>query len=99
MKSFTETVYEVVSRIPAGKVATYGQVASMAGNSHASRAVGTALRHSPPGLPYHRIVSGDGRIASLLGDQHRRTLLGAEGVTFIPDGRVDLRKHTWDGSR
>jgi len=98
-KSFTETVYEVVYRIPAGKVSTYGQVAALAGNSRASRAVGTALRHSPPGLPYHRVVSGDGRIASESGGLQRRTLLGAEGVTFTPDGRVDLRKHIWDESR
>ena len=86
-------VYAVVARIPAGQVATYGQVAFLAGQPRASRIVG--LRHgpAPEGLPCHRVVYRDGGLspADIFGGPGiQRLLLEQEGVPFLPDGRVDL---------
>ena len=63
--SFYDKVYEAVCRVPAGKVATYGQIAAMCGSPRASRAVGYALHMNPrPGvIPCHRIVNREGRLA------------------------------------
>jgi methylated-DNA-protein-cysteine methyltransferase-like protein len=91
-------VYEAVRRIPRGRVATYGQVASMAGTPHGARAVGWALRALRPRqgarVPWHRVVGAGGRLSPRVGGgeivQRRRLL--AEGVGFR-GGRVDLRRH------
>ena len=93
-----EKIYDVVKSIPKGKVATYGQVAVIAGNPHWSRVVGYALHVNPnPGvIPCHRVVNREGRLAPSFafgGDEVQRQLLEAEGVVFEPDGRVDLNKY------
>ena len=100
--SFNRTVYEIVSRIPEGKVASYGQVASMAGNSRASRAVGYAMHRNPyyRAVPCHRVVYQDGSLTNgfAFGGRHiQRQLLEAEGVVFTKDGCVDMKKCRWDG--
>lgn len=65
MKSFTEKVYEVVKKIPKGKVLMYGEVAKLAGNSKAVRAVGTILsKNFNPGIPCHRVIRSDGKIGN-----------------------------------
>jgi len=101
MGAFVQLVYEMVALIPPGKVGTYGQIASIAGSPKASRAVAAAVKASPQNIPYHRVVSADGRVSagSEAGALHRRQLLGVEGVTFLPDGRVDMDKHLWIGLR
>ena len=93
-----ETIYEVVKTIPKGKVATYGQVAMLAGNPRWARVVGYALHVNPqPGvIPCHRVVNREGRVAPAFafgGEDVQRQLLEAEGVTFEADGRVDLGKY------
>ena len=93
-----EKIYEVVKSIPEGKVATYGLVAVLAGNPRWSRVVGYALHVNPePGvIPCHRVVNRDGRLAPSFafgGEDAQRQLLSAEGITFEPDGRVDLKKY------
>ena len=95
-----ERIYAVVQTIPKGKVATYGQVAMLAGNPRWARVVGYALHVNPkPGeIPCHRVVTRDGAtsVAFAFGGQDmQRTLLEEEGVTFLPDGRVDMEKHRW----
>lgn len=85
---FAERVYAVVRRIPRGCVATYGQVAELAGSPRASRAVGAALHRNPlPGLiPCHRVVFHDGSLApgfAFGGPARQRELLEAEGVGFL----------------
>ena len=93
-----EKIYEVVKSIPEGKVATYGLVAVLAGNPRWSRVVGYALHVNPePGvIPCHRVVNREGRLAPSFafgGEDVQRQLLLAEGITFEPDGRVDLKKY------
>ncbi len=60
--SFRDEVYELVSRLPAGKLATYGQLAALCGRPRASRIVGAALLHAPEGLPCHRVIYRDGTL-------------------------------------
>ncbi len=89
--------YAIVAGIPPGKVATYGQIARMAGHSRAARMVGWALHDSPVelGLPCHRVVNREGRTAP--GWPEQRRLLEKEGIAFEPDGCVNLAAHLWDG--
>ena len=93
-----EKIYEIVKSIPKGKVATYGQVALMLGNPHASRVVGYALHQNPtPGvIPCHRVVNRDGRLSPAFafgGENKQRRLLDDEGVGFLPNGNVDMEHY------
>jgi methylated-DNA-protein-cysteine methyltransferase-like protein len=99
---FNDKVYKIVSHIPSGKVASYGQVASMAGNPRASRAVGYAMHRNPyyDSMPCHRVVYQDGRLTDGLafgGKDVQRKLLKAEGIKFTKDGCVIMTKYRWDG--
>jgi methylated-DNA-protein-cysteine methyltransferase-like protein len=93
-------VHRVVGRIPAGRVASYGQIAAMAGMPGAARQVGYALHALEPesGVPWHRVVNAQGRI-SLRGPSEvtllQRARLEAEGVVFDPAGRIDLARFAW----
>ena len=96
-------IYKVVCKIPKGKVATYGQVALMAGNPRWSRVVGYALHNNPTPMviPCHRVVNREGRVADAFafgGGKTQRKLLEDEGIVFELDGRVDLKKYGWDGN-
>lgn len=97
--SFYDKIYRAVQQIPRGRVATYGQVAAMAGNGGAARAVGNALHVNPaPGvIPCHRVVNAKGRLAphfAFGGDEEQRRLLEAEGVE-VRDHYVDLKKYQY----
>ena len=101
MPNTFEKIYEVVKQIPRGKVATYGQVAAMAGNPHWSQVVGYALHVNPDPntIPCHRVVNRFGECAGSFafgGKDVQRMLLQGEGVSFI-GGRVDMQKHQWSG--
>lgn len=101
IKNSFELIYDVVRRIPRGKVATYGQIAALAGNPRWSRVVGYALHVNPdPGhIPCYRVVNrfGEPSTAFAFGGMNEQILLLQEdGVEFI-DGRVDLSKYLWDG--
>ena len=92
-----EKIYEQVKKIPHGKVATYGQIALMAGNPRWSQIVGYALHVNPePGIiPCHRVVRKDGRVAKSFafgGENVQRDMLLNEGVIFLDDITVDLEK-------
>jgi methylated-DNA-protein-cysteine methyltransferase-like protein len=98
MSGFFAGVYSVVSHIPAGKVATYGQIAMMLGSPGAARTVGWAMRAAPPGLPCHRVVNQKGELSPVdIFGGIQRELLEREGVPFLPGGRIDLRSCLWDG--
>ena len=91
----TKRIYEAVKKIPEGSVATYGQVATMAGNSKMARAVGNALHHNPqPGIiPCHRVVNAKGELAGAFafgGENVQAKLLQAEGVE-VKNGKVNLK--------
>lgn len=92
-----EKVYEAVRRIPAGSVATYGQVAEAVGNKRLSRVVGYALHVNPqPGvIPCHRVVKRDGEVSSAFafgGGNRQIELLRAEGVEFTDATHVDMAR-------
>lgn len=102
MANSFERIYEVVRRIPRGCVASYGQVAALAGNPRWSRVVGYALHANPDpeGIPCYRVVTKDGRTSPAFafgGADIQRALLEADGVPFTPDGRVDMDKCRWEG--
>ena len=93
-------IYDVVRRIPAGYVATYGQIAMLTGNPRRSRVVGWALHGNPDPatIPCFRVVNRLGECSGSFafgGAGVQRTLLEADGVAFLPDGRVDMSKHLW----
>lgn len=97
---FFERVYEMVSQIPPGTVATYGQIAKLVGEPRKARYVGYALHSNPqPGvIPCHRVVFADGRLAegfAFGGAGVQRQMLEAEGVVFIDDDHVDLSVSRW----
>ena len=94
-----EKIYEVVKSIPKGKVATYDQVALLAGNPRWARVVGYALHVNPyPGIiPCHRVVNREGGVApgfAFGGEGIQRQLLESEGIVFEPNGRIDLEKYS-----
>lgn len=100
MPDFTARVYDVVRRIPAGRVASYGAVAEMAGYPGAARGVGTTLGALPDDLdiPWWRVLSARGEITiprSGFAAPLQRTLLEEEGVSFDELGRVDMRHFAW----
>jgi methylated-DNA-protein-cysteine methyltransferase-like protein len=98
-----ERIYAVVRQVPPGHVATYGQIARLAGIPGHARQVGYALHSLPEGsdIPWHRIINAKGEI-SLKGqgpwEGHQQRLLEAEGVRFDEKGRVSLRRFRWQGS-
>ena len=101
MCSFFERVYEVVMRIPRGKVLSYGDVARMVGSPHSSRQVGWALHCNPrPGeIPCHRVIFRDGSVSSGFafgGPQVQRAMLEAEGVVFGENNKTDMDKYRWE---
>ena len=95
MKSFKEKVIGVVKKIPEGKVMTYGQVAAHAGNAKASRAVGTLMAMNvDKTVPCHRVVKSDGSIGMYNGlrGKSKSAILKKEGVTFMENGKVLIKK-------
>ena len=100
MSKTFEKIYEVVKKIPYGQVATYGQVAALAGNRHWSQIVGYALHANPDPehIPCYRVVNRFGEVSKAFafgGENQQIALLETEGVELI-DGRVDLDKFQWE---
>ena len=90
MNPFYEQVYEIVKKVPEGKVISYGQIASFLGRPRAAREVGRAMRICPENIPWQRVVMADGTITGGSFADMRKGMLEAEGVEFLPDGRVDM---------
>ena len=96
--SVFDKIYKVVCEIPKGKVATYGQVATLAGNPRWARVVGYALHNNPAPqiIPCHRVVNREGKVAEAFvfgGGVAQRELLENEGIAFEKDGTIDLKKY------
>lgn len=93
-------IYAIVKRIPRGRVATYGQIATLAGLDGHARQVGYAL-HSLPDrsdIPWHRVINAKGEVSPRsASDSHelQRMLLEEEGVEFSLDGKVSLAQFRW----
>ena len=100
MSNTFERIYEIVKQIPKGRVASYGQVARLAGNARMARVVGYALHVNPDPetIPCHRVVNRSGGLAAAFafgGEQRQKILLSAEGVGFIGD-EVDMKQYQWE---
>jgi methylated-DNA-protein-cysteine methyltransferase related protein len=94
-----QRIYEVVRQIPAGRVATYGQVATVVGSSVTAREVGEALaafRDGAPGpaIPWQRVINAQGKVST---GRHQQHLLEQEGIVFDANGHTDLRRFGWAG--
>ena len=91
-------IYEIVRRIPRGRVATYGLIAHLAGIPRHARRIGYALAAlREDGVPWHRVVNAKGEISlrPSVGYAEQRGLLEREGVVFDPAGRIDLGRFQW----
>lgn len=99
---FFDKVYDVVARIPPGKVMTYGQISNVLGNICSARYVGYAMASAPKllGLPCHRVVNRLGEMAGgthFGGSENQRRILEGEGVEFKLNGRIDLEVSLYMG--
>src|SRR5262249_37326496 len=105
-----ERIWRLVADIPRGRVATYGQIARMAGYANGACRVGRALRAWPdrsrvPGLtiPWHRVINAQGGISLRgwdgAGAARQAAKLEREGVVLLAGGRIDLRRYRWSGRR
>jgi len=96
-------IYALVRKIPPGRVATYGQVAALAGLRGHARQVGYALHalRSFTGVPWQRVINAQGRVSqrATTGGFAQRMLLEREGVVFDAGGRVSLKKFGWKKRR
>lgn len=98
--NFRRKVYELTKQIPSGQVATYGQLAKLAGSPGAARAVGVCMKENsdPKTIPCHRVVASDGKLTGYAfgeGVKTKKAILEKEGVVFIKD-RVDLAVSKWE---
>ena len=102
VSEFFQRVYEIVARIPRGKVVTYGQIAAALGDPRQARTVGWAMYSMPEWLdiPWHRVVNSSGGISTRNasgGLNTQRKLLEDEGIVFNENGRLHLEKYRWTG--
>ena len=95
-RAFDDEVYAVVAQIPAGKIVSYKQIARLIGMPGHARRVGRAMVSAPAGLPCHRVVNREGRLApefAFGGPEEQRRLLEGEGVVVSEDGYVDMKTY------
>lgn len=99
-KTFSQKVKEIIKQIPKGKVATYGQIATYAGNPRASRQVAWVLHSSSrkDSLPWHRVINSKGRISLPHhgGYELQKALLEKEGITFNNNDIINLNLYLWE---
>ena len=99
--SYYDDVYELVKRIPSGKVSTYGRIAQLTAVPRGARGVGWALAGLTPDLartvPWWRVINAAGRISNEFNAALQRELLEAEGIRFDDNGYVDLERFLWQG--
>ncbi|KAA3636854.1 MAG: methylated-DNA--[protein]-cysteine S-methyltransferase [Calditrichaeota bacterium] len=101
METFTEKVIQIIKNIPKGKVASYGQIATLAGSPRAARQVVRILHSSSKkhNLPWHRVLNSQGNIALKKneGFEVQKGLLENEKVKVSDSGKIDLEKYLWTG--
>ncbi|KZN61175.1 hypothetical protein N473_22800 [Pseudoalteromonas luteoviolacea CPMOR-1] len=96
---FKQNVYTLIGAIPKGSVATYGQIAKLAGAPKHARSVGYLLKHLPNDstLPWHRVINSQGKISFPTGSEKfnaQSFKLQAEGVVLL-NGKISLQKYLW----
>lgn len=95
-----DLIYENVKKIPKGKVSTYSMIGMLCGNPNYARIVGNALHVNPDtsSIPCHRVVNAKGKTSEAFafgGEDIQRQLLENEGVGFLKNGMVDMKKYLW----
>ncbi len=99
MTPFTERTLQIISKIPRGKVMTYGQIAGIVEHPTAARQVVRVLHAMSVkySLPWHRVINAKGHIAiaSQEGFQEQKMLLELEGIIVSPEGKIDLERYQW----
>lgn len=95
-----KSVYNIIKRVPSGRVATYGQIARLAGLGNGARQVGYALSAltDPHSVPWHRVVNARGEISIRSNPDYaylQRNLLEEEGIVFDDKGRIPLSRYQW----
>ena len=99
--SLMARVFALVQACPAGRVTTYGQLAKAVGYPRGARMVGWIMHEAPQGVPAHRVINSKGELTGspAFGPRGKmRQLLEADGVTFSPNERVDMKRYGWDPS-
>lgn len=106
VQQFQSLVWDLVRRIPRGRVAAYGQIALMlppppevefeAYRAFGPRWVGGAMANCPDDVPWQRVINSQGKISDRPGAERQRQLLEEEGVVFVKD-KVDFKKYGWKG--
>ena len=97
MEQFTKSVIHYIEKIPSGKVATYGQIARLAGNPRAARQVSRFLHSMSEKyqLPWHRVINAQGKI--MITDPERQIqLLLNEGIEVTHSNKINLKQYLWD---
>jgi methylated-DNA-protein-cysteine methyltransferase related protein len=107
--AYKNKVWEIVRLIPAGQVATYGQIAALVPappgipardyQAFGARWVGGAMAACPPGVPWQRVINSQGKISLPEGKgyEEQRRLLEEDGIIFDDRGRIDLTRYRWSG--
>ena len=98
ISNFSKQVIKIIKKIPTGKVASYGQIATLAGNNKAARQISRILHSSSDkyDLPWHRVINSQGKISLRIGDgfEMQKAMLESEGIKIIKD-KIDLEKYKW----
>ena len=95
---YRERVYQIVRRIPRGRVMTYGQISELLGEGYTPRTVGFVMHASPTGTPWHRVLNAQGACSTgrvVLPHDKQQRLLELEKVVFDKNGRCDLQTFLW----
>jgi methylated-DNA-protein-cysteine methyltransferase related protein len=95
---YRERVYDLVRRIPTGRLMTYGQIAGVLGDGYTPRTVGYVMHGSPDGVPWQRVLNSQGKCSTgrlTIPLNLQQELLQAEGITFSPSGKCDLNTYLW----
>jgi len=98
LAGYQERVFEIVRRVPAGRVMTYGQLAGFLGEGYTPRTVGFVMHNADDSVPWHRVINSQGACSTgrvLLPPDKQQRLLEAEGVEFNAKGRCDLARYRW----
>ncbi len=100
--SLMARVFALVQACPAGRVTTYGWIGKALGYPRGARMIGWIMHETPDGVPAQRVVNSKGELSGswAFGQRGRmRALLEAEGISFSPDERIDLKRYGWDPSK
>jgi methylated-DNA-protein-cysteine methyltransferase-like protein len=96
--AYRTPVYDLVRRIPKGKVMTYGQIAVILGEGYTARTIGYVMHGSPGDVPWQRVINSQGKCSTgrlTIPLNLQQELLVAEGIQFKPSGKCDLAEYQW----